>query len=521
MAAGIGGTPAPGGSGAGPAGAGGAGRSIAKKATLGVFALAMIEVTAVLSIRNFPSMAEEGWSMIAWYLLGLITFFLPLSLVAGELATAWPQGGGVYAWVRQAFGERSGFIAIWSEWTENVVWFPTVLSFISATFAYVLSPALGNNSLYLVGTMLGVFWVVTIGNFFGERFSSPIATWGGIFGAILPTIVIIGLLFVSIFRGDSPAVSFSASALVPTLDMATLPFVATVVLIFAGMEMAGFHALDTRDPAKAFPKAIVLSMIGIFAMTVLGTLAIMWVVPAKELGLASGVMQALEAMLDKIGAGWLTAPMALLIAVGGVAQFSTWLIGPAKGLGVAAAQGDMPKVWRSHNKHGSPVAVLLIQGVIGSAFSLAFLLPSVNSAYWILSAITTEVIIIMYLFMFVAVIKLRYSQPDAPRPYKVPGGKAGVWIVAGIALAALIFSFVVGLFPPNVIKGIGPVAYVVILLVATFALSIGGPLLFWMLRKPGWVAPNAAAYLTGEEDAAAETAAAPPPGPAGEGGDPS
>jgi amino acid transporter len=489
------------GKGSGASAGASAGSSIARKATLGVFALAMIEVTAVLSIRNFPTMAEEGWSMIFWYLFGLVAFFLPLSLVAGELATAWPQGGGVYAWVRQAFGERNGFISIWCEWTENVVWFPTVLSFISATFAYAISPSLGNNPLYLVGTMLGVFWAVTIVNFFGERFSSPISTWGGIFGAILPAIVIVLLLFVSVFRGDSPAVPFSASALVPTFDMATLPFVATVVLIFAGMEMAGFHALETRDPAKDFPRAIALSMIGIFIMTVLGTLAIMWVVPAKELGLASGVMQAIETMLDKIGAGWLTAPMAILIAVGGVAQFSTWLIGPAKGLGVAAAQGDMPKVFRQHNKHASPVAVLLIQGVIGSAFSLAFLLPSVNSAYWILSAITTEVIIIMYLFLFASVIKLRYSQPDAPRPYKVPGGKVGVWIVAGVALAALVFSFVVGLFPPNVIKGIGPVAYVVILLAATFVLSIGGPLVFWVLRKPGWVAPNAAAYLTGDEDA--------------------
>jgi amino acid transporter len=488
------------------------GRSgIARKATLGVFALAMIEVTAVLSIRNFPSMAEEGWSMIFWYLFGLIAFFLPLSLVAGELATAWPQGGGVYAWVRQAFGERSGFISIWCEWSENVVWFPTVLSFIAATFAYVISPALGSNPIYLVATMLSVFWVVTLINFYGERFSSPISTWGGIFGAIVPTAVVILLLFVSMVRGDSPAVPFSASALVPSFDMATLPFVATVVLIFAGMEMAGFHALETRDPAKDFPRAIVLSMSGIFALTVLGTLAIMWVVPAQELGLASGVMQAVQTMLDKIGAGWLTVPMALLIAVGGVAQFSTWLIGPAKGLGVAAAQGDLPKVWRQHNRHGSPVAVLLIQGVIGSAFSLAFLLPSVNSAYWILSAITTEVIIIMYLFLFASVIKLRYSQPDTHRPYRVPGGKVGIWIVAGVALAALCFSFVVGLFPPSVIKGFSPAGYIGVLLGATFVLSIGGPLLFWVLRKPGWIAPNAAAYLTGDEDAADAPAA---PGPA-------
>ena len=109
--------------------------------------------------------------------------------------------------------------------------------------------------------------------------------------------------------------------------------------------------------------------------------------------------------------------------------------------------------------------------------------------------------------------QLRYTQPDTPRPYKVPGGKVGVWIVAGVALAALVFSFVVGLLPPNVIKGLGPVTYVAILLVATFVLSIGGPLVFWVLRKPGWVAPNAAAYLTGKEDAtpdaATPTAAAP------------
>jgi amino acid transporter len=446
-------------------------------------------------------MAEEGWSMIFWYFFGLVTFFLPLSLVAGELATAWPEGGGVYAWVRQAFGERSGFISIWCEWSENVVWFPTVLSFIAGTFAYAISPALGSNPLYMLVVMLAVFWGVTVLNFFGERYGSRISSWGGIIGVIIPVGLMIVLLFVSMAQGDKPAVDFSAGSLIPSFSFATLPFVATVVLIFAGMEMAGFHALETRNPGRDFPKAILLSTVVIFILTVLGTLAIMWVVPGKQLSLAAGVIQAIKGMLDKLSLGWLTIPMAVLITVGGVAQFSTWLVGPAKGLGVAAAQGDMPKRWRQHNKHGSPVAVLVIQALIGSAFALAFvLLPSVNSAYWILTAITTEVITVMYLFMFAAAIKLRYSQPETPRAYKVPGGTPGMWIVAGLALAALTFSFVVGLFPPNVIKGMGPVAYVVILLAGTFMLSIGGPLLFWAFRKPGWVAPNAAAYLKGTED---------------------
>ena len=198
-----------------------------------------------------------------------------------------------------------------------------------------------------------------------------------------------------------------------------------------------------------------------FVLTVLGTLAVMWVVPAKQLGLATGVMQAIQAMLDGIGAGWLTAPFAVLMSAGLVAVFSTWYLGPGKALGVAAAQGDMPPIWRRRNRHGSPVGVLFIQAGIATALSLVFVLvPSVNAAYWILTAITTELIIVMYLFVFAAALKLRYSQPDTPRPYRVPGGKPGIWIVCGVAIAALVFSLFVGFLPPSVVGGMSPAVYV-------------------------------------------------------------
>jgi amino acid transporter len=495
-------------------GNGGGGKSggAARVATLGVFALGMIEVTAVLSIRNYPSMAEEGWSMIGWYVLALLLFFLPLSLAGAELATGWPKGGGVYAWVREAFGERNGFIAIWSEWTENVVWFPTVLSFISGTFAYAVSASLGNDRLYNIVVMLAVFWGVTALNFLGEKYGSVISTWGGIFGVILPSAMLVVLLLVFIFQGNGPVVPFSASAMLPDFEPSTLPFVATVILLFAGMEMAGFHALETRDPARDFPRAILISATLIFCLSVLGTLAILYTVPDKDLSLAAGVIQAIQAMLDRIGAGWLTAPMAILIGVGSIAQLSTWLAGPAKGLGVAAAQGDLPPVWRRHNTHQAPVAVLIIQAVISSAFALAFvLLPSVNSAYWVLSAVTTEVLIIMYFFMFAAVIKLRYSQPDTPRAYRIPGGTTGVWIVAGVAIVALAFSFFVGLLPPSVVKNIGAVPYAILLAALSIGLSVGAPLVIWIFRKPQWIAPNAAAYLeTGEDAPPPEAAPATP-----------
>jgi amino acid transporter len=474
-------------------------KALAGGATLGVAGLAMIEITAVLGVRKFPPMAAQGWSMMFWYFAGLLVLLLPLSLVAGELGTAWPQGGGVYAWVREAFGERPGFIAIWSQWTECVVWYPTALAFVAATLAYVVSPLLGTGPAFVLLVMLAVLALAFVANVGGQRFGHALSTWGGALGVIVPTVVLVGLLVVSIAAGTPPAVPFSASALVPELNASTLPFAATVVLTFSGMQMAGYYALQTREPARDFARAVLLSMTAIFVLTVLGTLAIMWVVPTEELGLASGAIQAIHVMLDAVGAGWLTVPLAVLIAVGGAAQFSIWFMGPGKALGVAAAQGDLPPLWRRRNRHGSPVGVLVIQALVVTALSLLFVLvPSANAAYWILSAVTTQVLIIMYLFLFAAALKLRYSRPDTLRPYRVPGGKAGMWIVVGVAVAALVFTLVVGCLPPGDVPRLGRTGYVLFVAGTTVVLSVGAPLVIWLFRKPGWVAPDARAYLVGE-----------------------
>jgi amino acid transporter len=492
----AGGSPAP----AAATPSGGASK-VARVATLGIFALAMIEVAAVLTPRNYPSMAEQGWSLVGWYVLGLVLFFLPLSLAGAELATGWPKGGGVYAWVREAFGERDGFVSIWSEWAENVIWFPTVLAFITSTIAYGIYPDLLNQGWATFLIMMVIFWGVTWLNLYGERFSSRLSSSGAILGSILPSVVLVILMVVFIADGNSAAIPWTgAGDLLPTLDLGTLPFVQTVVLLFAGMEMAGFHALETRNPGRDFPRAIAISALLIFVLTTLGTLAIAYTVDAKELSLAGGMMQALDAMLGAAGATWLVVPMAVLIAFGAVAQLSTWLIGPAKGLGTAAAQGDLPKAWRTHNRFGSPRNVLLIQAAIASGLALLFVfMPSVNSAYWVLSAITTQILIVMYLFMFAAVIKLRRSQPDTPRAYRIPGGFVGACVVAGVALSALVFSFFIGLLPPQGI-GFPIVVYLPFMLGASIVFSFGIPWLVYRFRKPSWRAPDWQAYLEGTED---------------------
>ena len=378
-----------------------------KKKILGVFTLAMINVAAVLSIRNFPSMAEYGWSSIGWYIIGTILFLIPISLAGAELATGWPEGGGIYAWVKRAFGDKGGFTAIFCEWSNNLVWFPTVLAFIASTLAFALTPTLASNSLYMFTVMMAAFWGTTLIALSDPELTNKFSNVGVVLGGIIPAVLIIALGMIWIIDGSKTVIPpFSLGAIVPTITLSTLPFFATIVLLFSGMEMAGFHALETKNPQRDYPRAMALSAIIIFLCTVFATLAIAFVIPASKLNLASGVMQAIQFFFVSFGMPGLVAPMALLITVGGIVLLAAWLIGPGKGLGVVADDGNMPPIFNKTNKHGAPVAILIIQAVIGSVISLLYVfLPSVNAAYWLLSAITTELLAIVYLLVFAALIQ--------------------------------------------------------------------------------------------------------------------
>jgi amino acid transporter len=221
----------------------------------------------------------------------------------------------------------------------------------------------------------------------GEKVSSRFGSFGVVAGSIIPAVLII-LLGLSYILSDQPLAipPYTAGAFRPDINLSTLPFIATVVLLFAGMEMAGFHALEVRNPQKDFPKTMAVSSILIFVLTVLGTLAIAFVVPVGELSLAAGLMQAFQAFLEAFNLSWLLAPLALLITLGGLANLASWLIGPALGLGEVAKRGNMPPFFSKVNKNGAPSGVLILQAAIGTVVAMLYLfIPSISAAYWILS----------------------------------------------------------------------------------------------------------------------------------------
>lgn len=420
------------------------------KKVLSVFSLVMINVIAVDSLRTLPMSAKLGLPLISYYLVAALTFFIPVALVAAELATAYPNTGGLYVWVREAYGRRAGFITIWLQWIYNVVWYPTILAFIAATLSYLFAPELANNKIYLLSTALGLFWLFTILNCFGMRISSIVSIIGASIGTIIPMIGISILGGLWCYQGRPISVDMPSTWLPDFSSIGNLSLFSAVLFGLIGVEMSAVHAEEVKNPQRDYPRAILYSAILIFATLVLGSLAIVIVVPNPELSVVSGLIDAYAVFFNAYNMTWMTKIIAILIVLGGVSGVSAWIIGPTKGLLVSARDGSLPEIFSRVNRYGAPVSILITQAIIFSLLSSVFiLLDSINAAYWVLSDLSAQMALLVYIFMFAAAIKLRYSQPNQPRSYKVPGGNAVMWVVAGVGIICCLVAMIIGFVPPT------------------------------------------------------------------------
>lgn len=422
----------------------------AKNRVLNTFMLAMINVAAICSIKNWPVSAEYGFSSLFFLLAAALIFFIPVSLVAAELATGWPDRGGIFTWVKAAFGHRLGFLAIWFLWMTNIPWYPTILAFISSAVAFTFCPDLANNKFYALTTVLVLFWSATFLNLRGTKISGWISTLGAVLGTILPgaLIIILGILFAC--QGGPLQFEMSWSTFFPDFSkLDNFVLLAGVLLSLAGIEMSAVHAREVKNPARDYPKAILLSAVLITILSSLGSLAIAAVIPQKEISLVSGGLDAFSHFFKVYGLHGLIPVMACLIAFGAFGQMSTWIAGPSKGLLSAAEDGDLPSFLSKMNAKEMPSSLLIFQAVIVSLMALVFLfMPSVSSSFWLLLVLTAQFYLLMYIMMFVSAIRLRYSKPNVFRSYKVPGGDIGMWCIASLGILSCLFAFLISFIPP-------------------------------------------------------------------------
>lgn len=435
---------------------------MAKIRSLSVTRLAMINLAAIVSIKNLPIIAEYSLSSVFLLALAALVFFLPVALVSAELASAYPENGGVMVWAKRAFGPRIGFLAIWLLWIENAIWYPTILSFIATTICYLINPDLINNKLIISGFILASFWLFTWMNSKGMHLSSWISTLGFTIGTLIPGLFIIALGFTWYFKGYPLEFAFTWDNFIPSFKSAgDMVFFAGVLLSLAGMEMSAVHVKEVPNPQTDYPKAVLLSSGVVLLMLIFGVLSIAATLPQSDINLLAGSMQAFEVLLTKFNLQPLMPVMAALISIGALAAVSTWIAGPSKGLLAAADEGAMPKVFTKLNRHHMPKNLLLAQAIIVSAMTLLFiLLPSISGAFWIATAIVAQLYLIMYVIVFASAIVLRHKDPNRLRPFKVPFGQIGMWVLAGLGMISSIFAVVVGFFPPTQLSGFSITSYV-------------------------------------------------------------
>lgn len=451
---------------------------------LSVFSLVMITVVAVDSLRALPIGAQYGFSIIFYYLIAALTFFIPVAMVAAELASGWPEEGGIYVWVREAFGKKVGFFTVWLQWFYNICWYPTIMSLVAATIAYCIDPKLVDDKIYMLATIFTLFWLATLINFGGMKISSILMNVSAIIGTIVPILFIVALGVTWIMMGKPIQMEISVKTFFPDLSsINNLVLLTGVIFGLLGMENAAAHAREVDNPQKNYPRAMLWSTGIILFTLIFGSLVIAIVIPQPQLNIISGLLQAYEIFFTKFHISWFMPILAVLIVLGAIGGVNAWMLSPSKGLLMASRDGCLPAFLCRTNAKGVPTTILLVQACIFTVLcSFFLLLPTVSSGYWALSVITSILSLIVYVPMFLAVICLRYKYPEVKRVYKIPGGIKGVWLVSLLGLSSSLFTIFIGFFPPSQIN-VGNVLNYEVLIISSVIISCLVPWVIFKLNK--------------------------------------
>ena len=444
---------------------------------LSVMTLAIMNVTAVVSLRGLPAEAVYGLSSAFYYLFAAIVFLIPTAMVAAELAAMFStKQGGVFRWVGEAYGARTGFLAIWLQWIESTIWYPTVLTFGAVSIAFigmndVHDAALASNKVFTLCMVLAIYWI----------------------GTIIPAglLILLGIIYIS--TGGHNHMDMSQGFFPDLSKFDNLVLASSIFLFYAGMEMMGIHVMDVKNPSKNYPKAIIIGSLVTVCIFVLGTFSLGFIIPAKDISLTQSLLVGFDNYFHYLHMSWAGPIIAIALMFGVLAGVLTWVAGPSKGIFAVGKAGYLPPFFQKTNKNGVQKNILLIQGCVVTLLALLFVvMPSVQSFYQILSQLTVLLYLIMYMLMFSAAIVLRYKMKNTDRPFRLGKGNGLMWFLGCLGFCGALLAFVLSFVPPSQISTGSNTVWFSVLIIGCVVV-VGAPFVIYALRKPSWKDPQAAA----------------------------
>lgn len=464
--------------------------------TLSFFGFFAITASMVMTVYEYPSFASSGFPLVFFLVVGGLLWFLPVALCAAEMATVkgW-ESGGIFAWVGKTLGRRWGFAALFYQWFQITVGFVTMAFFILAALAYVVHwDALYSNPLVMFVGVAVIVWALTLVQLGGTRFTARISKVGFVFGIVVPVVVLFAGLVAYFLTGGVSHIELTPAALIPDFgNVDTLVIFATFILAYMGVEASASHVNELENPNRNYPLAMIVLCVLAIALDALGGLAVATTLPAATLdgNMSFGVIEAFEAIFTQhFGAGtsWIVFVLALLLALGVLAEISAWIVGPSRALLETAREGILPPSFAKVNKHGVSVKTVVIQAVIVTFWdavlcgSMALSGGSSSSvSYLTAMGLTVVIYLVGYVLFFLGYFVLVVRKRNLERSFQLPGGTPFKLVVAGVGLAITLATLVISFFPSSELGAQENRVYE-LTLALSFVVSVALPHVIYALR---------------------------------------
>ncbi len=416
---------------------------------MGFWDVVLFFVAAVVGLRWIATAAAVGPSSLVVWLIAFVAFFVPLAFTVVELSGRYPEEGGLYIWVKRAFGDFAGFLAGWMYWTSNLVYFPGLLYFSAGNALFMGGPswqALSDSApYYIVASLAGLALALAL-NVVGLGVGKWLHNAGGV-GTWVPVglLVVMGVVAWARF---GPAQDFGLVTLVPTIGVKEIVFWSTIAFGFGGFEAASFMSEEIRDARRVIPRAIAAAGAIITGIYVLGTAAVLVALPPGDVSSLQGIMQAIARTGDRVRLPAAGPVAAFLITIGNIGGVGAWLASTARLPFVAGIDRYLPPAFaRLHPRWGTPHVALIVQAAGAALFVvLGQAGTNVKGAYDFLVGLGVISYFIPYLLMFAAMIKLQRER--APEGIiRVPGGRPVAILLASVGLATTAISIVLAALP--------------------------------------------------------------------------
>jgi glutamate:GABA antiporter len=421
---------------------------------MGFWDVLLFNIATVLGPRWVAAAAHNGQSSITLWLIAAIFFFFPTALIICELSSRFPEEGGLYVWSKMAFGDFHGFIAGWTYWIYTIFYFPGLLMASAAMGAYIGGggmASLAQSRSFLLWGSFGLLFVAVFLNIIGLNIGKWLQNAGGL-ATYLPLLALVAVAGILWWEHGS-VTQFSLHAMIPHWDWDTVNFWPQLAFAFTGLELVSAMSEEIRDPQHTLPRAVLGSGVMIAAIYIVGTIAVLVLIPGAQTDPKSGVFQALtvgSAALRFVAIGVLAA---VLVTIGNAGGVGSTVAGIARVPFVVGIDRYLPSAFgKIHPKWKTPYISILVQAV---ASSIVLLLMQISSspdnAYQGLVDAATILYFIPFIYMYGAAIKLAWRGDRNANPHAVlvPGGKLGICIASGLSLAVVILGIALSFVPPG------------------------------------------------------------------------